>query len=69
VDRNFPEKVKIFKNNLKLTKESQAALSSQLQKAFPLSGVPRRCIQQSLMIVESEIAISMSPFGGESRRS
>jgi hypothetical protein len=45
--RNFPEKVEILKNNPKLTKENRAARSSQLQKAFPLSGVSRPSILQS----------------------
>jgi hypothetical protein len=44
VRKNLPEKVKIIKNNLKLTKRSRAA---QSMKAFPLFGIPPSSIQQS----------------------
>jgi hypothetical protein len=47
VRKNLPEKVKIIKNNLKLTKRSRAAQSSQSMKAFPLFGIPPSSIQQS----------------------
>ena len=41
------KKVKIFKNNFKLTLDDLEAPSSQSQKAFPLFDVSRRSIQHS----------------------